>query len=162
MLGTNLHLAFKRETTARRLVDGCLAILLLCLLIALLPVLLIRGPSAIELPVVSAAVKRTVSNPESALKTLVSDDEEDACHPAPLDPDPSDDASGMPLHLETHVRKDSQFLPIPSTTPFFIPFPTDGPDLSFAVMACRADTPALPYFQAYPVFLICDLPPPTV
>jgi hypothetical protein len=66
----------------------------------------------------------------------------------------------MALHMGSLVRKDIGL--IPSAARYFILFllPAEGPKPALAIADGPTDTPALPYFQAYPAFLIGDLPPP--
>lgn len=134
---------------------------LLCLIVAILPFLLTRGPS-LDSPLLREAAGMDVSLLESGPDSPVNGDEQDFCLPIPLDPDPSDDVSGMALHIDTLLRKDSRYLPLPAKSPILRFAPGEIPRGFPVIGLHRAESPALPFFGEFPVFLISDLPPPAV
>jgi hypothetical protein len=159
MYGSGLLQTSMKSASSRRGLAGCFQALSLCLVILILPFLLTRGPS-LGSPLDQVAVGDAISLPASDLNSQVNGDEQDVCHPVPLDSDPSDDASGMAVHIETHVRKDSNFLHFPARTLLFhLAILRLSADFQNVVLL-QAETSALPFSEDYPVFLISDLPPP--
>jgi hypothetical protein len=146
-----------------KLLDGSKAIFPLCILIAGLPFLMTQGNSTLDFTV--ASIEAT--NPGLVEKTVrVSlngqpvDDEEDVCHPVPADSDPSEDTSGMALHLESLVRKDIKLLRHLMSQTSLVHAGVDFPLPTPASGTLTISSPALPYPPHYPVFLVGDLPPP--
>ena len=138
---------------------------LLCLLVCLLSFLLTEGmspdfPLDREAAGIHASLHESHSRSGHNSDTRVIGDELDVCLPLPVDPDPSDHNSGMALHIDTHARKDALFLPQPAKAPSLRLYSGGIPQVSRTAGFRRTEPAALPFFREYPVFLICDLPPP--
>jgi hypothetical protein len=159
MIGFGLLQNASERLASRRGLSGYLGLLSHFLVVAIIPFLLIRGLS-LDSPLIQDRTGEALPVHQSAPSLQSNGEEEDVCHPLPLDPDPSEDASGMAIHIDTHVRKDSNFRHFPAKSPLLHLTVVECSAGFMAAAFLRDETPALPFPEAYPVFLISDIPPP--
>lgn len=135
-------------TLARRILLGMALVLLI-------PILVANSSSSAPL---SKGILDT--GPIAGLGEIAVADEEDVFNKAPFDPDPADSSPNTTLHPGSHARKIGT-MPAAHARVLFILATLAGESIrTSASEPGRQSKPHLPYFQAYPVCLIGDLPPP--